>query len=64
VPPVALSHHAPCRCIGKVVRTAVRMVDAQDFSVRLAFQRGGPLQRIGHGHQMLALVVLGRDLPE
>ncbi|MNM91147.1 hypothetical protein D3C81_1034370 [compost metagenome] len=54
---VGVAEHLAIDVVGKVFRSAVRMVDAQDFTVRLALQRGGLLQRIGHRHQVLALIV-------
>ncbi|RMO77509.1 hypothetical protein ALQ34_200058 [Pseudomonas syringae pv. maculicola] len=33
------------------------MVDAQHFAVGFAFQRGGVVQGIGDGHQMMAIVI-------
>ncbi len=43
--------------VGKALRRAVRMVDAQHFAVGFAFKPRGLIQGIGDGHQMVALVV-------
>ncbi|MCI3947936.1 hypothetical protein K0038_05049 [Pseudomonas syringae] len=36
---------------------AVQVVDAQHFAVGFAFQRGGVVQGVGDGHQMMAFVI-------
>ncbi|KPW07451.1 hypothetical protein ALO42_200012 [Pseudomonas syringae pv. atrofaciens] len=43
--------------VGEGLAGTIRMVDAQHFAVGFAFQRGGVVQRIGDGHQVVALVV-------
>ncbi len=43
--------------VGKGLVGAIRVVDAQHFAVGLAFQRGGVVQGIGDGHQVVALVI-------
>ena len=42
--------------VGEGLGAAVRMIDAQHFAVRLAFQGSGLAQRVGDGDQVLALV--------
>ncbi|RMR93119.1 hypothetical protein ALP78_101375, partial [Pseudomonas coronafaciens pv. striafaciens] len=43
--------------VGKGLAGAIRMVDAQHFAVGFAFQRGGVVQGIGDGHQVVAFVI-------
>ncbi len=43
--------------VGKGLAGAIRVVDAQHFAVGLAFQRGGVVQGISDGDQLIALVV-------
>ncbi|RMR97493.1 hypothetical protein ALP74_200463 [Pseudomonas coronafaciens pv. garcae] len=43
--------------VGKSLAGAVRVVDTQHFAVGFAFQRGGVVQGIGDGHQVVALVI-------
>ncbi len=38
--------------VGEVLAGAVRVVNAQHFAVGFAFQRGGVVQRIGHGDKV------------
>ncbi|MOA03790.1 hypothetical protein D3C78_1233140 [compost metagenome] len=43
--------------VGEEFCRAVRVIDAQHFAVRFALQRGGVVQRVGDGNQVLAFVV-------
>ncbi|KRA94537.1 hypothetical protein ASD91_28080 [Pseudomonas sp. Root68] len=51
-----MAEHLAEGVVGEGLGAAVRMIDAQHFAVRLAFQRGGLTQRISNGDQMLTLV--------
>ncbi|MCY1440344.1 hypothetical protein D9M71_566160 [compost metagenome] len=52
-----MAEHLAIDVVGEGFRGAVRMTDPQHFTVGLALQRGGLVQRIGHGDQVLTFVV-------
>ncbi len=54
---VGVAEHLGVDVVGKGLGGAVRVSDAQYLAVRLALQRGGLVQRIGHGHQVMTLVI-------
>jgi len=43
--------------VGKGFCRAIRVVDTQHFAVGFALQRGGLVQRVGDGDQVLPLIV-------
>jgi len=54
---VGVAEYLAVDVVGEGFRRAVRMVDAQHFTVGLALQGRGLVQRIGHCHQVLTLVI-------
>ncbi|MND90076.1 hypothetical protein D3C80_821520 [compost metagenome] len=54
---VGVAEHLTIDVVGEAFRAAVRMIDAQYFTVCLALQGSGLVQRIGHCDQILALIV-------
>ncbi|CAH0649985.1 hypothetical protein PSNVIR_04272 [Pseudomonas sp. Nvir] len=54
---IGVLQHLAKSIVGKGFRSAVRMIDTKHFTIGLAFQRSGLVQRIGNGNQVLAFVV-------
>jgi hypothetical protein len=54
---VGVGEHLAKGVVGEALCCTVRVVDAQHFTIRLALQRGGLVQRVGDGYQVLTLVI-------
>lgn len=54
---IGVLQHLAKGIVGKGLRSAVRMIDTKHFTIGLAFQRSGLVQRIGKGNQVLTFVV-------
>ncbi|KUR42063.1 hypothetical protein PSTA9_03783 [Pseudomonas syringae pv. tomato] len=54
---VGVREHLAVGVVGKAFAAAVRVIDAQHFAAGFAFQRGGVVQGIGDGDQLMAFVV-------
>ncbi len=54
---IGMRQHLAEGVVGEAFGSAIRVMDAQHFTVGFAFQRSGLVQRIGHRDQVLAFVV-------